>query len=775
MASLRCAVSLLVVSLAVSAFAQSSAPVSSPYDSVDPLIGTTATGNVFPGATLPFGMIQWSPDTGTEGWYDYAKSRIYGFSLTHISGAGCPLYGDFPVLPWAGDVTVSPHENRDLYTVAFSHANESAHPGFYAVTLDNGTKVELTVTERAGIAHFRFPKGVPARLLLNAGGSANSGIIDKKPDDPARASDGFTIRLSGSDGVEGEARSGAFCNSPTRYTVYMAAQFQQPFERTVMWHDDTLDASAHEEDAHHAGAWLDFGDRREVTMKVGLSFVSIANARKNLTAEIPAWDFNAVHAAARRTWTEVLDRIGIEGGTPAQRTIFYTGLYHMLLSPNLFSDRNGDYTGFDSKVHYLVMGRPHRTCAADACQLAQYANFSDWDIYRDVIQFQSLFDPARTADMAHSLVNDAAESGWLPRWPAANDVTYVMGGDSPTILLADAYAFGARNFDTSTALHYMLKAANEPGIGPHRESERPFLAEELKLGYIPVDQDSIDGSRTLEYASDNFAIAQFARSMGDASSADALMKRAGNWQNLFDPETKWIRPRNADGSWLKGFDPEHSLPKRDNAPVSTDQLGFEEGNTWQYSFMIPFDYPRLIAVMGGSAAVVPRLNKFFSKLICWGEPCFNMANEPDFVTPYVYEYTDAPWKTDDVVTRIEQQTFSTKPDGIPGNDDLGATSGVYVWNALGLYPGVPGVGGFFIGTPMFPSATVHFGEGRTLVVTSEGTGPYVRAITLNGQPWKQLWLPLDQVPAHATTTLHFVLQPGEPTSTTLEAPPTFRP
>jgi len=771
MASLRRAAPALLLLFTLPAFAQST-PASSPYDAVDPFIGTTNTGNVFPGATLPFGMIQWSPDTGPDAWYDYSKDRITGFSLTHISGAGCPVYGDIPVLPYAGELTTSPHANRDLYTVAFSHANETAHPGYYAVTLANGTKVELTVTDRAGIAHFTFPAGVPPRLLINAGGSANSTIIDKKLNDPARANDGYNIRLTHNNTVEGEARAGAFCNSPTRYTLYFTAQFQQPFTRTAMWHNDTVDPTAHEENARHAGAWLDFGDQREVDMRVGISFVSVDGARANLKSEAPGGDFDQIRHAARMKWLRMLGLFEVKGGTPEQRAIFYTGVYHMLLSPNLFSDSTGEYVGFDGETHKVQFYEG--MCNGSHCMSVQYEDFSDWDIYRDVIQMHTLLDPTLGSDEAQSLVNDAAQSGWLPRWPAANDVTYVMGGDSPTVLLADAYAFGARNFDTHTALQYMLKAAYQPGIGPHNDSERPFLADELKLGYIPVDKDSIDGSRTLEYASDDFAIAEFARALGDTFIAHALLNRAGNWQNLFDPETRWIRPRNADGSWLQGFDPDHSLPKRANAPVSTDEDGYEEGNAWQYSFMIPFDYPRLVAAMGGSSVVVQRLDKFFSKLICWGEPCFNMANEPDFVTPYVYEYTAAPWKTADVVTRIEQQTFSTKPDGIPGNDDLGATSGVYVWNALGLYPGVPGVGGFFLGTPMFPSATVHFGA-RTLVITSEGTGPYVRAITLNGQPWNRLWLPLDKVPDNATTTLHFTLQPTEPTSSNFEPPPNFLP
>ncbi|HEX4004967.1 MAG TPA: GH92 family glycosyl hydrolase [Acidobacteriaceae bacterium] len=745
----------------------------SPYESVDPIIGTAGGGNTFPGATLPFGMIQWSPDTGPDAWYDYGKKLIYGFSLTHISGAGCPVYGDFPVLPWPGELTVSPHANRELYTQPFDHSNESAHPGDYALTLANGIRVEMTVTDQAGIARFTFPTGVPARLLINAGGSANSTVVDKKPNDPARANDGYTIRIEGPDAVSGEARAGNFCGSRTRYTLYMSAQFDHPTIHTTMWKDDTVDVSAREENARHAGALLDFGDQRTVTMKVALSFVSAKSAKFNLDQEFLGRGFDAIRANAQQTWSELLSRFDVQGGTQEQRTIFYTGIYHTLLSPNLFSDQNGQYTGFDDKVHHagLLPGTP----CAGICYGAQYANFSDWDIYRDVIQLHALLDPDRASYEAQSLVNDAEQSGWLPRWPAANDVTYVMGGDSPTVLLADAYAFGATRFDSRTALEYMLKAADQPGTGPHGDAERPYVADELKLGYVPVDKDRIAASRSLEYASDDFAIAQFARALGDAAGADALTKRAGNWQNLLDPDSKWIRPRNADGSWQSGFDALHSQPRPADAPLWVGPLGFEEGNSPQYSFMIPFDYARLIPAMGGDAVVVPRLDSFFSKLICWGEPCFNMANEPDFVVPYTYEYTDQPWKTDDVITRIEQQTFSTKPDGVPGNDDLGATSGVYVWNALGLYPGVPGVGGFFLGTPMFPQATVHFAGGRTLRIEREGQGVYVTAIALNGHPWNSYWLPLNKIPAQSTTTLRFTMQESAPSSTTFKAPPAFIP
>ena len=437
----------------------------------------------------------------------------------------------------------------------------------------------------------------------------------------------------------------------------------------------------------------------------------------------------------------------------------------MTLAPNLFSDGNGDYIGFDGKRRSLASTR----------QRAQYANFSDWDIYRNTIQLQALLFPDRVSDMMQSLVNDAQQSGWLPRWPAANDVTYVMNGDSPTVLIASAYAFGARNFDTKTALRYMVKAATEPGKGPHDNEERPYLTDYLRLGYVPIDKDPSAASRTLEYASDDFAIAQFAHSLGNASTYQKLLKQSENWTNLFDPETRWIRPRNSDGTWLHGFDADKSLPKRPNAPVSTDQDGFEEGNTYQYTFMIPFDYPNVIQRIGGDDATTSRLDKSFRKLICWGEPCFNMANEPDFVTPYAYVFAGQPWKTQQVVTRIEQQTFSTKPNGIPGNDDLGATSGVYLWNALGLYPGIPGVGGLLLGTPMFSTAAIHLGDGRKLFIRSTGSGSYVQQVVFDGKENNDSWLPLSAL-RPGSSTLEFTSGPEPNTQRGLpssERPPAW--
>ena len=750
---------LLLFSFSLFALAQSQ---STPYDSVDPIIGTDGGGNTFPGATLPFGIVQCIPDTNNGALYFHGQNHLYGFSLTHISGAGCALYGDFSVLPTSDALTTSP--GTKFTPLAFDHLNEEAHPGSYAVTLPGGIRVEITVTERAGIARFTFPQGTDMRMLINAGSSANSRALGISARDLEPFGNHIEIKPDGS--FSGWASAGRFCGTDSHYKLYVAGRFDKPYKAASLWQDGSILTSAQSAQGKHSGAWLDFGKEREITLKVGVSFVSEAGALANLDKEIHGWDFNGVHKQARDTWANLLNRFAVEGGTADQRKIFYTGVYHSFLSPNIFSDDDGQYIGFDNKTHSL----------AGTKQKAQYANFSDWDIYRNTVQLQALYDPQGESDMMQSLVNDAVQSGWYPRWPAANDVTYVMGGDSPVILLSSSYAFGAHDFDLETAFKYMVKAGTQPGMGPHNDSERPFLAEYLKNGYAPVDKDRIAASRTLEYASDDFAIAQFARNLGHDSEYKSFLKQSENWKTLVDPETHWIRPRNSDGTWLAGFDPERSLPKRPHAPVNSDQQGFEEGNTYQYTFMIPFDYPALFAAIGGEAAVEPRLDHFFTALRCWGKPCFNIENEPDFVTPYAYVFLGKPWKTQEVVTRIASDTFKTTPAGIPGNDDLGATSGVYVWNALGMYPAVPGVGGVVLGAPMFDKATLKLAGDRTLIISREGSGIYVKSVSLDGKPYANSWLPISKLHS-GTNKLHFTMdtQPNKQRGTAIEdRPPSFR-
>ena len=726
-----------------------------PYDAVSPFIGTAADGNTFPAASLPFGMMQWGPDTRADGWYHYADKTIRGFSLTHISGAGCPIYADVPILPWSGELPRSASAFGDS-AMGFSHDSEEAHPGYYKVRSDNGIETSITVAMRAGIGRFGFPAGAPASLILKAGDSATIG-------DEKRKGDTSSVEIRGNDTVAGTVRSGGFCSSDSNYTLYFVAKFSRPIASSGTWSDDVHPGGS-AITGHRAGAYVSFSSSEPVLVKVGISFVSVDNAAANLQAEIPGWDFDAVQRAAKSAWVTMFDRVNAEGGTAEQRKIFYTGVYHMLLAPNVFSDSNGDYIGFDGKVRRLKAGE------------TQYANFSDWDTYRSLIQFHALLLPGETSQMMQSLVRDAEQSGWLPRWPVANDVSYVMGGDSSAILLASAHALGARKFDTKSALEFMVKGATHPGTGPHGQSVRPFLSDYLGKGYIPAAEDRESAaSVTLEYASADFAISRFAAAMGDEVNAARLLRSSQNWKNLFDPESGFIRPRLADGKFVADWDPDNRMPRHKGWDTS-NQFGFEEGSTWQYTWMIPHNYGGLFGQMGGVEKALPKLDKFFQKLTGWGVPTFTVTNEPDFCAPYVYVWAGQPWKTQEVVDRIRRETFTTKPDGLPGNDDLGATSGVYVWNAAGMYPVIPGIAGFVLGTPMFPRLTIRFGDGRELEIVAKGEGIYVQDASLNGKSFDGTWLALERLRAgHNRLEFKLGTQPNHSWAThgTSERPPSF--
>ncbi len=726
---------------------------------VNPFIGSGGSGNTFPGPALPFGMMQWSPDTTSNGFYKYRDSTIRGFSLTHLSGAGCPIFADIPFLPVVGPIKTSPATNQSDYAQGFSHSNEQAAPGYYSVNFNSGIQVKLSVTARTGLGVFTYPSTQEANLLINAGGSATGNSIS-------------SVLVVGDDQVVGSAMSGAFCGSNTVYTIYFAVQFDRPFKSFGTWNVGAINPGLRTSTSKQPGAYLTFDTSREPTVKakVGISFVSVENALLNLKTENNGWDFDAVRRKANATWNEWLNRIKVEGGTREQKEIFYTALYHALLSPNLFTDVNGEYIGFDRRIH-RAHGYTH------------YTNISDWDTYRSQVQLLTLLAPRETSDMVQSLIVDAEQSGWLPKWVLANDVTAVMGGDNPVPLITSAYAFGARSFDKHTALSYMLKAATQPGVGIHGYKERPRLAEYLKRGYVPysLDFDSAgvnSASVTLEYANDDFCIAQFAKSLGDAKIYNTFMRRAQNWQNLFDAEIGFIRPRRVNGVFLEGFDPDAVLPRSEVPWDRNNQAGFQEGNTWQYTWMIPYNYQGLFQAIGGKAEVTRRLDRFFTELNGWGRPYFNMANEPSFVSPYAYTFAGAPWRTQMTVRRIMSETFKATPDGLPGNDDLGATSAWYVWGALGLYPAIPGVGGFVISSPSFPSIKIRLGDGRQIQIVSDKiftNSPYVQRLALNGKPHTRTWLPIEAIQT-GTTTLSFRLADTPNTSwgsNPADAPPSF--
>ncbi|HEV7860308.1 MAG TPA: GH92 family glycosyl hydrolase, partial [Pyrinomonadaceae bacterium] len=482
-------------------------------------IGGGAGGNTFPGATVPFGMVQWSPDTASSfsqdesGSYVYRDNAIRGFSLTHLNGPGCPVYADVPFMPLTGEARVSPASDPDAYVAKFSHDYERAAPGHYAVALDSGITVDLTATARTGFASFTYPSSTDASLLINVGRNA-TGVTDA------------SLELTGDRQVSGSLMSGRFCGTRNEYKLYFFAEFERPFKSFGAWHGADIKRGERVVKGAKTGGYVTFDTTANqlVRVKVGLSYVSVKNAELNLRAENRGWDFAAVRDAASARWNQMLGRIEVSGGTRSERQVFYTALYHALLHPNVFSDANGEYMGFDNQVH-LARG------------YTQYANYSGWDIYRCEVQLLALLFPVEASDMMQSLVMDASQGGGLPKWSVANDESGVMVGDPSVPIIASAYAFGAKHFDTRAALKAMLKGATDPDARSKSYAQRGALREYLKYGYITIENEVWGSSATtLEYTTADFCIAQFAKSLGDRTTYQTFMRRAQFWKNMIDRE-----------------------------------------------------------------------------------------------------------------------------------------------------------------------------------------------------------------------------------------------
>ena len=659
---------VVLVSLVLAAMLQPAQSAPDPASYVDPFIGTAPSplahygtafdgGDTFPGAVYPAGMLAWSPDTiehRIPGGYSYLDRTLRGFSLTHFSGRGCTVYQDVPILPVLADTEAAPP--------TFSHANELASPGFYAVTLDNGIRVELAATPRTGHGRFSFLDGTNAAVVIDAAGSVNGVFASHLSIDAEHQQ------------VTGQVESQVGCGTD-QYTVYFATAFDQPFGTA------RVDGSRAEVTFH----------ANRIQVKVAVSYVSVANALANLAAENPDWDIEHVRAAARAAWNSELSRIAISGGSDSDLRTFYTALYHAFLEPNLFSDVNGEYRGFDDQVHQVAPGH------------AQYANIAGWDQYRSLIQLRSMLAPAQASDIIQSMVNDAAEGGGgMPRWEQANRNSAGMVGDSPAAYVANAYAFGARDFDAPAALAALDAGASIIGTLSGGHQVREYLEPWLQLGYVP-EQPSI----TLEYATDDFALAQFASALGCDDLHQRYLERSKYWRNTFNAASHQAEPRDASGTFLP---PDH---------------GYVEGNAAQYTWMVPFDYAGLADALGGSAVMASRLDDFFGEVNAGPErPYAWIGNEPSLSAPWAYDFVGEPDRTQAVVRRILREAFADTPGGLPGNDDGGTLSAWYVFAALGLFPAMPGVGGFATGSPLFPSADVHLANGQTVLITADAAdGP----------------------------------------------------
>jgi len=726
---------------------------------VRPLCGTAADGDLYPGATAPFGMIQWSPDTGSGqhcGGYAYEDSTISGFSLDHLSGAGCTYGGNFGFMPVLNAPTASPGTVRTEFLTAFSHDTEKAVPGYYAATLANGIKVELTATERSGFGRFTYPAGSPATMVINAATAVNGVKQSAIQIQPAERE------------ITGRATGGHFCGGPDQSTVYFCAIFNQPFANYGTWSDATLNNNGTNGEGQAAGAFVSFNPSadRTVLVKVAISYVSVANARANLEAENPLTafssnDFDQAVTSAGRAWNLYLNRIQVSGGTPAETETFYSMLYRVFLGPTICSDANGDYMGYDGQVHHTT---DHRV---------QYANFSGWDIYRSESQLLAMLDPQRAGDMAQSLLLDYQQGGAFPRWGVPNEDSGVMMGDPAAPIIADFYAFGATNFDTRATLTGLIRAATNPSVYAPRTGthERDALEDYLKLGYVPEHQPGGYGnvSMTLEYASADFALSQFARALGDDTNSVMLLRHAQNWTNLFNPDTGFLQMRRRDGSWAPGFRADVEGYDRNQAYV--------EGTAAQYVWMVPFNLVTLFDLMGGPQTAGVRLDQFFTGLNAGVNTVYAyLGNEPCLETPWEYCFLGQPYKTQNVVRQALTQLFSSAPHGYPGNDDLGEMSSWYVFAALGMYPELPGSDVLVLDSPLFPKAVLHLPDGDVTILgqgAADGA-PYVQSLVVNGQPWNKPWLRFPDI-AHGGT-LAFALDTTPNTnwgSDPTNAPPSF--
>ncbi|WP_343244937.1 GH92 family glycosyl hydrolase [Streptomyces sp. SID14478] len=740
----------------------SAALVDDPADYVDPLIGTGKGGesvgeiNNFPGPSTPFGMMQFSPDTeGSYAGYQYHSSKIKGFSLNHAS-VGCTAFGDVPLLPVAGDVGAAPWDR----TEPFTHEDEKAEAGYYAVTTGADAKVrtELTATTRTGLAAFTFPAGTgdAAQVLVKGGGSLSG---DKQAD----------LKITGDREVTGSATTGNFCGKGNEYTVHYAITFDRPFTAHGTWDGKTVTEGGDSADAPEAGAYLTFDAAKDRTVraKVAMSYVSVDGAKANMASEVPGWDLDDVRKQTRGQWTEALRKIRIGGGTSDERKMFYTFLYHSLVHPNTFNDADGRYIGFDDKVRSLPKGR------------TQYANFSDWDTYRSLAPLQAMLFPEQASDMAQSLVHDAEQGGWWPRWPVANDYTGQMTGDNSVALIANLYAYGARDFDLKTALKYLVKGATSVDHTPGAYQERPGVEEYVKNGYannsaVRGDHSRVGASVTLEWAIDDFGIAQLAKAAGDKKTAATFTRRGQNWQNILNPATGYLSPRGEDGRFPDG--PGYQPP----AEGTFGQDGFDEGNAAQYNWLVPQNTAGLIQAMGGRDATAKRLDTFFTKLNAGpNEPYMWAGNEVDFGVPWVYNHLGQPWKTQEKVRTVATTLFSPTPDGEPGNDDLGAQSSWYVWAALGLYPATPGTPDLSVHSPLFPRVVLDLpGGGRDLDIRAPkaaADAPYVHDLRLDGRDRERTYLPQSAVTKGGRLDFDLGTKPDTSWATSAKAaPPSYR-
>ena len=729
------------------ALARSHATVSAPVHPstlaqlVDTRTWTSGGGNTFPGAEVPFGMVQWSPDTlpnrSAGGGYNYGDTSLDGYSLTHISGPGCGAAGDVPILPITGTL---PSGDPNNLTTPFTNTGEIAQAGYYSAQSNQPSTItsQFTATAHSSMGRFTFPPTTQAGFLIKLMDSQNGDSAD-------------SAQVVGNDEVMGSVQSGNFCGEtnnggqPQQYTVYFDVTFNHPFASSqVITNSGQSDPAA-------VLVNFDTTSNPVVKAKVGISYVSTANAKLNWQTENPGWNFHKVKTAAQQEWDALLGKIRVWGGTEAKTQEFYSLLYKDFLQPNITSDVNGQFEGSDFQTHTLASG-----------QEDQYGVYSGWDTFHSLAELQTILDPSAAGDQAQSLLNYYSENGILQQWGYLQLDNYVMVGDPAQSIIADYYAFGAKNFHTGEALSDMLKQAttvNDVRPGEALEQQYGYLPENGSYGccnphgYVPT---------LLEYDSEDLALSHFAAALGDRKDAAMLEERANNWENVFDPAGNLLTPRNADGSFVASITPTTTGP-------------YVEGDAYEYLWNTPNDYSTLFSLLGGKSAVIPALKQYLSQPNGFGMFA-QLTNEFDFGEQNALDYAGDPAGTQQAVNNIRDTMYPPGPSGLQNNDDLGANSSTFLWEMLGLYPENSGSDNLVFASPGFPHSAIDLPNGRSISIDAPGASPsryYVDSLRLNGRRYDRLYVPYSALKRGASLDFTLGTRPTSWGSAPQDAPPSY--
>jgi predicted alpha-1,2-mannosidase len=680
---------------------------------VNPFIGTDGHGHTFPGASMPFGMVQLSPDTRKDNWdacsgYHYSDSTILGFSHTHLSGTGCGDYGDIRIMPITGSLRTRPgDDSKSGYRSGFSHKKEKASPGYYEVFLeDPKIDAELTVTSRCGLHQYTFTETGDSYIIIDL---TEAAVTENHRE--------LFAEVVNDHAIAGYRRSSGWAADQF---VFFYAEFSKPFIESGIASEGEIKADLKEAKGNDIQAFAKFpikaGDK--LLVKVGISAVSIEGARKNLEAEIPAWDFRAIRENAEMAWEKVLSKIEVKDKNKTNKIKFYTALYHCYLVPNLYSDIDGQYRGHDGNVH---QGKGHQV----------YTVFSLWDTYRALHPLMTILEPEKTNDFIRTFLDIYEKGGLLPVWELAGNETNCMIGYHAVPVIADAYIKGINDYDADEALTAAIKSAGQDQFG---------LKYYRRFGYIPAESEGESVSKTLEYAYDDWCIAIMAKKMGKEQDFRDFIERAQYYKNLYEPVTKFLRGKR-NGMFTEPFNP------------TEVNFMLTEANSWQYTFYVPQDISGLSTLMGGDEMFEKKLDDMFSATedlsgrdqsdITGMIGQYAHGNEPSHHMAYLYNYVGNPAKTQKLARQIMDQLYGTDAAGLCGNEDCGQMSAWFVMSALGFYPVTPASGYYTIGSPLFEKTIIHFDNGKSFTIKSNGSksqGEFIQSARLNGSDYKKSYL-----------------------------------